>query len=218
VIEDDAERRGFRYVIGTDEAGRGCLAGPVQAAAVALPVGLRIPGVDDSKAISGRARTALEPEIRDSALAWALERAPASEVDRVNVLQAALASMGRAASRVLDEIVASGIAAESVLVVVDGPHRLPSWTACTQQAVVDGDALSQAVAAASILAKVHRDRYMEALAAEAPGYGWERNKGYGTKEHRDALAALGVTPHHRRTFAPITEILSTASPPEPTDD
>ncbi|MFH1531116.1 MAG: ribonuclease HII [Pseudomonadota bacterium] len=219
VVEDDTRRRGFHTIIGTDEAGRGCLAGPVQAAAVALPVELRIPGVDDSKVLTEGARTALEPVVRAAALSWSLDRAPAEEVDRINVLQASLASMTRAVSRVWDEVVAAGISPDGILVVVDGPHRLPSWTACPQRAVVGGDALSVAIAAASILAKVHRDRYMEALAEVVPGYGWERNKGYGTREHRAALAALGVTPHHRRTFGPVAEILGAdASPTEPADD
>ncbi len=219
VIEDDARRRGFLYIIGTDEAGRGCLAGPVQAGAVALPVARRIQGVNDSKALTHKARSALEPTVRSEALAWCLDQASPEEVDRINVLQASLASMTRAASRVWEEITAAGIPPNEILVVVDGPHRLPSWIHCPQRAAVDGDALSVAIAAASILAKVHRDRYMEALAEDFPGYGWERNKGYGTKEHRNALAVLGVTPHHRRTFSPVTEILqSDASPTEPADE
>jgi len=207
VIEDDARRHGILYVIGTDEAGRGCLAGPVQAAAVALPVERRIPGVDDSKALSTAARDFLEPQVRAAAMAWAWGCAEVEEVDRINVLQASLSAMTRAVTAVWGEIVAQGIPPEAVLVVVDGPHRLPSWSACAQRAVVGGDGLSVAVAGASILAKVHRDRYMEVLAAEFPGYDWEFNKGYGTAAHRQALATLGVTPHHRRTYKPVAEIL-----------
>ena len=207
VVEDDARRRGFLYVIGTDEAGRGCLAGPVQTAAVALPVELRIDGVDDSKALTDAARTALAPRVRSAVRAWCLDAAPAAEVDAINVLQASLASMTRSVTRVWGELLGAGIPPDRILVVVDGPYSLPTWSAGPQRAVVSGDALSMAVAAASILAKVHRDRTMEALAADFPGYGWERNKGYGTKEHRQGLAALGVTPHHRRTFAPVREIL-----------
>jgi len=219
VVEEDARGRGFQFVIGTDEAGRGCLAGPVQAAAVALPVDLRLDGVDDSKALTDATRTALVPIIQDRALAWSLDEASAQEVDEINVLQASLASMERAARRVWDALYASGVAADQILLVVDGPHRLPSWSACPQRAVVDGDALSVAIAAASVLAKVQRDRTMEALAEDFPGYGWERNKGYGTKEHRDGLAAHGVTPHHRRTYAPVREILdASASPSDPADE
>ena len=199
VVEDDARGRGFLYVIGTDEAGRGCLAGPVQAAAVALPVDRRIPGVDDSKALTDETRTALVPIIHEASLSWSLDQASAGEVDRVNVLQASLAAMTRAVSRVWDPLIAGGVPGDRVLVVVDGPYGLPRWSACPQRAVVDGDALSVAIAAASVLAKVHRDRCMEALALEFPGYAWERNKGYGTRAHLEGLAALGVTPHHRRT-------------------
>lgn len=207
MIEDDARRHGILCVIGTDEAGRGCLAGPVQAAAVALPVERRIPGVDDSKALSAAARDLLEPRVRAAALVWSRIRAEVDEVDRINVLQASLSAMTRAVAAVWGEIVAAGIPPEAVLVVVDGPHRLPSWTACAQRAVVGGDGLSVAVAGASILAKVYRDRYMEALAADFPGYDWETNKGYGTAAHRRALTTLGVTPHHRRTYKPVAEIL-----------
>ncbi len=219
VVEEDARGRGFQYVIGTDEAGRGCLAGPVQAAAVALPVDLRLAGVDDSKALTDAIRTALVPVIHDQALAWSLDEASVQEVDEINVLQASLLSMTRAATRVWDEIAAAGVPADQILLVVDGPHRLPTWISCPQRAVVDGDALSVAIAAASILAKVQRDRTMEALAEDFPGYGWARNKGYGTQEHRVGLAANGVTPHHRRTYAPVREILdAAASPAEPADE
>jgi ribonuclease HII len=158
------------------------------------------------------------PVIRDAAMAWSLEQASAEEVDRINVLQASLASMTRAVSKVWDEVIAAGIPRDEILVVVDGPHRLPSWTSCPQQAVVDGDALSVAIAASSILAKVRRDRHLEALAIRFPGYGWERNKGYGTKEHLAGLAALGVTPEHRRTYAPVARILDAATSPEDISD
>jgi ribonuclease HII len=219
VVEDDARGRGFQYVIGADEAGRGCLAGPVQAAAVALPVEVRLQGVDDSKALTDTVRCALVPVIHRHALAWSLDEASADEVDRINVLQASLLSMSRAVSRVWAELTASGVPGDQVLVVIDGPYGLPTWSACPQRAVVDGDALSVAIAAASILAKVRRDRTMEALAEDFPGYGWERNKGYGTREHRDGLAAHGVTPHHRRTYAPIRELLdASGSPAEPADE
>ena len=122
VIEDDVGRQGILYIIGTDEAGRGCLAGPVQAAAVALPVERRIPGVDDSKALSAAARDLLEPRVRAAALAWSRTRAEVEEVDRINVLQASLSAMTRAVAAVWGEIVAAGIPPEAVLVVVDGPR------------------------------------------------------------------------------------------------
>ena len=219
VVEDDAGRRGFLFVIGTEEAGRGCLAGPVQAAALALPVDRRIRDVDDSKTLTAEIRSTLETIVQAEAMAWSVTEAPAEEVDRINVLQASLASMTRAVSEVWEQIMAAGVSPDKVLVIVDGPYILPSWSACPQRAVVGGDALSVAVAGASILAKVRRDRYMDALAGEYPGYGWERNKGYGTREHRDALETLGVTPHHRRTFSPVKEIIhADASPEEPADE
>lgn len=186
---------------------------------MALSIDHRIPGVDDSKALTDEIRTALVPVIHDAALSWSLEQASADEVDRVNVLQASLAAMTRCVSRVHDQVTASGVPGDRVLVVVDGPYGLPTWSACPQRAVVDGDALSVAIAAASVLAKVHRDRHMEALALEFPGYAWERNKGYGTRAHREGLATLGVTPHHRRTYAPVRAILDEiASPAEPADE
>lgn len=195
-------------MIGLDEAGRGPWAGPVVAAAAWLdpercPAELRR-GLDDSKRLSPARRAALlellEHSAARGAAALGLGAAGVAEIDDVNILQATLRAMTRAAA---DLTARSGRAPEAAL--VDG-NRLPELP-CPAEAVVGGDGLSLSIAAASILAKVTRDRRMAALARAHPGYGWERNRGYGTAEHREALARLGVTPHHRRSFRPVREAL-----------
>ena len=195
-------------VIGLDEAGRGPWAGPVVAAAAWLdpercPAELRR-GLDDSKRLSPARRAALlellEHSAARGAAALGLGAAGVAEIDDVNILQATLRAMTRAAA---DLTARSGRAPEAAL--VDG-NRLPELP-CPAEAVVGGDGLSLSIAAASILAKVTRDRRMAALARDHPGYGWERNRGYGTAEHRAALARLGVTPQHRRSFRPVREAL-----------
>ena len=177
---------------GVDEAGRGPLAGPVVAAAVILDPRRPIAGLDDSKRLSERRRDALEPVIREQALAWAVARAEVDEIDSLNILQATLLAMRRA-------VAALSPAAEAV--VVDG-NRVTDF-GLPAEAVVGGDARVPSISAASILAKVARDREMVALEAAFPGYGFARHKGYGTAEHREALARLGPTPHHRRSLAPL---------------
>ncbi len=195
-------------MIGLDEAGRGPWAGPVVAAAAWLdpercPAELRR-GLDDSKRLSPARRAALlellEHSAARGAAALGLGAAGVAEIDDVNILQATLRAMTRAAA---DLTARSGRAPEAAL--VDG-NRLPELP-CPAEAVVGGDGLSLSIAAASILAKVTRDRRMAVLAEAHPGYGWERNQGYGTAEHRAALARLGVTPEHRRSFRPVREAL-----------
>lgn len=199
---------GQALVIGLDEAGRGPWAGPVVAAAAWLdpercPAELRR-GLDDSKRLSPARRAALlellEHSAARGAAALGLGAAGVAEIDDVNILQATLRAMTRAAA---DLTARSGRAPEAAL--VDG-NRLPELP-CPAEAVVGGDGLSLSIAAASILAKVTRDRHMAVLARAHPGYGWERNQGYGTAEHRAALARLGVTPEHRRSFRPVREAL-----------
>ncbi len=177
---------------GVDEAGRGPLAGPVIAAAVILDPARRIEGLADSKTLSAARRERLAVEIESRALAFALGRAEAGEIDHLNILQATLLAMQRA-------VAALEPAPERAW--IDGCHcpRL----ACPAVAVVQGDRKLAAIAAASILAKVARDREMCALDAEYPGYGFARHKGYPTRDHVAALAALGVTPVHRRSFGPV---------------
>jgi len=182
-------------VVGIDEAGRGPWAGPVVAAAVALPP-LPPAGIADSKALTRRARAAVYAALLATARIG-VGAASAAEIDRLNVLAATLLAMRRA-------FAALGIEADRALVDGDRLPRLP----CPASAIIGGDACEPAIAAASIVAKVTRDRLMARLAARYPGFGWERNAGYGTPEHRAALARLGVTPHHRRSFAPIARLLA----------
>jgi ribonuclease HII len=186
----------MRLVAGVDEAGRGPLAGPVCAAAVILDPGRPIPGLDDSKRLSPARRGALEPEIQTRALAWSLGWASAEEIDRLNILRASLLAMSRAVARLVPR---------PVRVLVDG-NRCPELD-CPAQAVVGGDGLIPAIGAASILAKVARDRLMERLELDYPGYGFSHHKGYPTQAHREALSRLGPCPEHRRTFAPVRALL-----------
>lgn len=208
-IEQVIAREGYELIIGLDEAGRGCLAGPLIAAGVAMPVSTSLAGVTDSKALSPELREELAALIPLSVSGSHLEEVSSAEVDRLNILQASLLAMGRCAEHIWAGLRAGGldIRSDKVLVVVDGPHRIPTWSATPQRAVVSGDALSTAVAAASILAKVHRDAIMEQLHVEHPQYDWLSNKGYGTAFHLKALAAHGLTPHHRRTYAPCRRVL-----------
>ena len=181
--------RGIRHVAGVDEVGRGPLAGPVVAAAVVLAEGEAIEGADDSKALDRVRRSALARSIRERAAAVAIGAASAREIDRINILRATALAMNRALRR---------LPVEAGHVVVDGlPVRDLEWE---HEAVVGGDGLVHCVSCASIVAKVCRDRLMTRLAGRYPGYGWERNMGYATRAHREALRARGLTPHHRRSF------------------
>ena len=194
------ERAAGGRVAGIDEAGRGPLAGPVIAAAVILDPetlpGMLRDGIDDSKVLTKSRREELFAALRRYAHIG-IGGASAAEIDRINILAATLRAMGRAVD-------ALGIVPD--LALIDG-NRTPEL-ACPAKAVVRGDQASLSIAAASIVAKVTRDQIMAALARRHPGFGWERNAGYGTAEHKQALTRLGVTPHHRKTFAPINKILS----------
>jgi ribonuclease HII len=177
---------------GVDEVGRGPLAGDVLAAAVILDPRRPIAGLADSKKLSERQRERLYVEIRDTALGWAVGRASVEEIDRINILQASLLAMRRAVE---------ALQPQPEHVLVDG-NTLPRWR-YTAEAVVGGDDRVPAIAAASILAKVTRDREMVALDGIYPGYGLAAHKGYSTLSHLESLARLGVTPIHRRSFAPV---------------
>ena len=180
--------RGY-LVAGVDEAGRGPLAGPVVAAAVILPEGVCVEGADDSKQLSAAVREEAYEAILRAALCIGVGAASVREIDRRNILRATTVAMQRALTR---------LSTEPDHVVVDG---LPvKWLGREHEAVVDGDALVHSIGCASIVAKVVRDRLMHRLAARYPGYGWERNAGYGTAEHRAAIEEIGLTPHHRLTF------------------
>lgn len=199
--DDSRERALGGLVAGVDEAGRAPLAGPVVAAAVILRPGCRLNGVADSKTLPRPRRERLFSEIMASA--WVgVAQASVEEIDDLNILGATMTAMQRAVALL-------PVAPEAV--IVDG-NRAPAL-GCRTEALIDGDALSTSVAAASIIAKVTRDRLMCDLAAAHPGYGWERNAGYGTPEHRRALFRLGPTPHHRCSFAPVKKVLETSLSP-----
>jgi len=183
-------------IAGVDEAGRGPLAGPVVAAAVILDDQRPIAGLADSKKLSPARREALFDEIRAHALCCSVAEASVEEIDRLNILQATLLAMRRAVQ---------GLRLKPVMVLVDG-NRLPVLDV-PAEAIVKGDARVQAISAASILAKVHRDRWCAQLHERYPQYGFAGHKGYGTAAHMAALRAHGACPEHRRTFAPVAQVL-----------
>ncbi len=185
-----------RHVAGVDEAGRGPLAGPVIAAAVILDPENPVNGLKDSKQLTPSRREALYLEITQKAIAWAVGRAGVEEIDRLNILQATLLAMQRA-------VVMLRPAAHYVL--VDG-NQCPRLD-CPVEAVVRGDSTIAAISAASIIAKVTRDREMDEMDRRYPGYGLARHKGYPSREHLQALQRLGVTPQHRRSYAPVRKLL-----------
>ena len=191
--------------VGVDEAGRGPLAGPVVAGAVWLG-DAAIAGLDDSKKLSARRRAALEGQIKAQGC-WAVGLASVDEIDRLNIFAATMLAMTRAVEGLMAQL---GGQAGAVMALVDGNKtpqgRVPGWV-WPARAIVGGDALEPAISAASILAKQHRDAIMQALAAQHPQYGWERNAGYGTAQHLAALRDHGVTAHHRRSFAPVAQAL-----------
>lgn len=196
-VEAWARREGLWPVLGVDEVGRGCLAGPVVAAALILPDPVDIAGVTDSKLLTPARREELARLIREHALVLGLGRADAGEVDALGILPATLAAMRRAVEKAL-----ASYAGRVGLVVVDGTSPIPGlpWP---QKTWVKGDRLSLNCAAASIVAKVERDHFMQGCDAMFPGYGFSQHKGYGTAAHMHALARLGPCPLHRRSFAPL---------------
>lgn len=183
-------------VAGVDEVGRGPLAGPVVTAAVILPPDYQLPGLNDSKKLSARQREQLSLVIKQQAVCWALGSSTVAEIDQLNILQATMLAMQRA-------VAALPTAPGHVL--VDG-NRTPDF-GIPATAVVGGDGLEPCISAASIIAKVSRDRLMCEFGEKYPGYGFERNSGYPTAQHRAALQELGVTPIHRRSFAPVRKLI-----------
>lgn len=184
------------HVAGVDEVGRGPLAGPVVTAAVILDPGQPIAGLADSKALSEKRREALFDEIQEKAKAWAIGRAEVEEIDELNILQATMLAMQRAVA---------GLDISPDHVLVDG-NRCPELP-CSSESIIKGDGTVPAISAASIIAKVTRDREMQLMDTEYPGYGLAGHKGYPTKAHIAALQELGVTPIHRRSFAPVRRLL-----------
>ena len=187
-----------RVEAGCDEAGRGCLAGAVFAAAVILPPDFSNEQLNDSKQLSEKRRYALRPLIEREALAWAVGIVTPDEIDRINILNASFLAMHRAVDQLK-------IRPQHLL--IDG-NRFNPYAGIPHTTVVKGDGKYLSIAAASVLAKTYRDDYMNELAAQYPGYHWLENKGYPTKAHREAIRQLGVTPYHRRSFALLPKQLS----------
>lgn len=185
-----------KLIAGVDEAGRGPLAGPVVTAAVILDKETVINGLTDSKKLTESQRETLAEEIKEKAIAWSLGRADVEEIDRINILQATLLAMQRAVE---------ALNPKPEYVVVDG-NRCPRFH-CAAEAIIKGDLLVPVISAASIIAKVDRDREMQQLDRQYPGYGFAGHKGYPTKAHIAALEQLGVTPVHRRTYGPVKKLL-----------
>ena len=192
-LERACREEGYSSVCGCDEAGAGPLAGPVYAAAVILPFGEELPGLNDSKKLTEKKREALFPVIREQAVAWAVARVEAAEIDETDILSARMKAMQLAIDRLTpapDFALLDGNRDHGRSAAVTTPHRM----------IVKGDSLSASIAAASILAKVSRDRYMKEIAAQYPQYEFDRHKGYGTKRHYELLRQYGPSPIHRRTF------------------
>jgi len=175
---------------GCDEAGRGCLAGPVFAASVILPASFRHPLLNDSKQVSEQDRDELRPIIEKKAIAWAVAMVDHIEIDRINILMASFKAMHLAVDQ---------LAVRPDLLLIDG-HIFSPYFGIVHHCVVGGDAIYASIAAASILAKTHRDEYMLRLHEEYPHYGWNENKGYATRYHREKITEYGISPYHRKTF------------------
>lgn len=192
-VESLYREKGYLAVCGADEAGAGPLAGPVYAAAVILPFGLDIPGLNDSKQVSEKRREALFPIIQEKAVAWAIASVSTPEIDQTDILTARMKAMEQAISQ---------LSPRPDFALIDGNRDHGKGAAITlaHACIVKGDSLSASIAAASILAKVSRDHVMVELDKTYPQYGFAKHKGYGTKEHREAIARYGPCPEHRRTF------------------
>jgi ribonuclease HII len=193
-LEEAARSRGALRIAGLDEVGRGPLFGPVVAAAVILPRGCLLPGLNDSKKLSKKKRAEFDVEIRASAVSWAIAEVDAETIDRINIRQASLLAMRRAVGQ---------LALSPDFLLIDGRDTI-DWEG-PQQAVIRGDGASFSIAAASVLAKVYRDRLLVELDRDYPGYGLAQNKGYPCPEHLAALERLGPTPLHRKSFGPVAQ-------------
>ncbi len=183
---------------GCDEAGRGCLAGPVYASAVILPKNYRNKWLDDSKKLSDKDRYELRPEIEEKAIVWAVGTVNNIEIDEINILKASFLAMHRAVDQLKQQ---------PELLLIDG-NRFQKYKDIPHQCIVKGDAKFLSIAAASILAKTYRDDFMKQAAIEHPHYGWEKNMGYPTKKHREAIKTNGTTPLHRLTFQLLPKQMS----------
>ncbi|MFZ4725714.1 MAG: ribonuclease HII [Paludibacter sp.] len=194
LFEDDKGLKGkyssFDNECGCDEAGRGCLAGPVVAAAVILPIGFVCPLLNDSKQLTEHQRDSLRPIIEKEALAWAVAEVDNNEIDKINILNASILAMHRAIDK---------LELRPGFIIVDG-NRFKPYDDIPHQTIVKGDSKYLSIAAASVLAKTHRDELMQQLDAEYPNYDWKKNKAYPTLKHRAAIRMYGTTPYHRMTY------------------
>ena len=188
---------GFSLEVGTDEAGRGCLSGPVVAAAVILPKNFEHPFLTDSKQLSEKKRDQLRPIIEENALAFGISFVWQEEIDEINILQASITAMHRS----IDVL-----QIRPEFIIVDG-NKFRNYNEIPHETIVKGDAKYLSIAAASVLAKTYRDEYMQKIHAELPMYNWAKNKGYPTKEHRAAIREFGATDYHRKTFRLLPEQL-----------
>jgi ribonuclease HII len=191
-------KEAFRTEAGCDEAGRGCLAGPVFAAAVILPEGFDHPMLNDSKQLTLRQREILRPVIEESAVAWAVGRVEASEIDEINILNASFLAMHRAISE---------LHTRPDFLLIDGPRFHP-YPGIPHGCEVRGDGRFMSIAAASVLAKTHRDEWMRQIHLDFPSYRWDHNKGYPTREHRQAIRVNGSCLHHRKSFRLLDDQLN----------
>jgi ribonuclease HII len=198
-LENAARKCGALRIAGLDEVGRGPMFGPVVAAAVILPIGCRLKGLNDSKQLTEQQRNEFDIAIRGEAVAWAVAAVDVETIDRINIRKASLLAMRMAVERL-------AVAPDDQLpdfLLIDGRDTI-DWP-CPQQAVVKGDATSFSIAAASVLAKVHRDKLLVELDQVYPGYGLARHKGYCSQEHMEALRRLGPTPLHRKSYQPVAQ-------------
>ena len=184
-------------VAGVDECGRGPLAGPVVAAAVILPCDYNLDGLDDSKKLSAKKRALLEPQIKQLSLCWAIAQIDVEQIDEINILQASLLAMKKAIE---------SLKIKPDVALIDG-NFIPKGLTCQAEAIIKGDSKEAAISAASVLAKEYRDRLLVQYDQDYPQYGFAAHKGYPTKTHLTALRELGVTPIHRRSFAPVAKLL-----------
>jgi ribonuclease HII len=194
--ERAARKQGALRIAGLDEVGRGPLFGPVVAAAVILAPRCRLEGLTDSKKLSEKKREEYEIQIRANAVAWAVAVVDAETIDRINIRQASLLAMRLAVEQ---------LALSPDYLLIDGRDTI-DWQ-CPQQSIIQGDAISLSIAAASVIAKVYRDRMLVELDGQFPGYGLASHKGYGCPQHLDALARLGPTPLHRKSFSPVSQAI-----------
>lgn len=188
---------GYTLEVGTDEAGRGCLAGPVVAGAVILPKNFKHPLLNDSKQLTEKQRLILKPYIEENALAYGVSFVWQNKIDKINILQSSILAMHQSIAQLKEE---------PEFIIVDG-NKFHNYQSIPHQTIVKGDSKFMSIAAASVLAKTYRDAFMEKIHCDFPEYNWKQNKGYPTKQHREAIRKIGITVHHRKSFRLLSEQL-----------